>query len=108
MKIHEIKNLNYSLKENRILLVRNVMDILKLEEVPDEIYLRKVVEKLQIKYHYTIRTVVCSPDSFDVSIRTDGDSYTILSCKKYKEFLLKYILLVKELNKIKKNEEKMR
>ena len=58
MKIYQIKSLDCKEKKNRKLLIKEVMRALDLEEMPDEIFLRKTCKSLIEKYHVNIKSII--------------------------------------------------
>lgn len=94
MTMYEIKNLDCSKKEHRKILVKHVMQILKLEEKPTKEELKYYCAKLKKKYN--VKTKNYSSATFEhCYIMDTGDGY-ILTCFYNSEYegYLKYIFLV--------------
>lgn len=102
MTIYEVKNLDCSNKEHRKILVKHVMQILKLDEKPSEEELKHYCSKLKKKYNVKTKKYKTSISN-NCYIMETGDGY-LLTCfyNSNYEGYLKYISLVYELAKSKK------
>lgn len=94
MTMYEIKNLDCSKKEHRKILVKHVMQILKLDEKPTVDELKRYCAKMKKKYNVKTKKY-SSVISEYCYIMDTGDGY-ILTCFYNSEYegYLKYISLV--------------
>ena len=107
MKIYEIKSLNCKSKENRKILLKEVMKVLKLEEKPSNDDLKKTCRKIRIRYGFQYSMFEVE-DKIQLNINLERDSYSVVECNTKYEAMCKYILICKawlKYLKLKPNEE---
>lgn len=102
MKIFEVKNLDCSKKNNRVLLVKETMKALKIDEKPSKEYLQKVCKKICKKYDLPVKKFTQMQGNLLVSIETEKGSYSTFVVQSCYEMMCKYILFVRAYIKSKK------
>ena len=106
MDIYQIKGLDCSKHTNRLLLLKEVKQVIKAESKPSIERLENICKSLQEKYKMPIRKFKQKDGKLFVSIETEQGSYSTLCCLSYYEALCKYILCVKAWKEYKKLEVK--
>ena len=102
MEIFVIKYLDCSKKENRVLLVKEIMRVLKCTEKPSKAKLEKVCSFVEKKYNFPIHKVIQKGNKLVVSVEVSSGSYSTFVVYSQYEFLCKYILFVEKYRKIRK------
>ena len=102
MMIFQIKNLDCSKKENRIILVRNIIKVLKLDHKPTKEELEKYCKKICKKYSMSIKRLEQRNGVLFVSIEIEPGTYSTFICFSYYEMMCKYILIVRAVLKNRK------
>ena len=95
MENYEIKYLDCSKVQNRILLLKETKKVLGTVEKPSKERLKKIVKSLQKKYGIKIRVFRQKGDLLFCSLEIERGTFSTLCCNSLYEFMCKYILLCK-------------
>lgn len=101
MKPYQIKNLDCSVKKNRVILMKQFMKEFKFDDIPTKGEIGKISKKLEKKYGM-ILVIAKAKEKLLISIRTDVHSYSCMECDSVIEAYLKHCLFVKYMVKYRK------
>lgn len=95
MENYQIKYLDCTKVQNRMLLLKEVKKVIKADEKPSKERLHKIVKSLQKKYGIKIRLFKQKNSLLFCSLEVERGTYSTLCCNSLYEFMCKYILLCK-------------
>lgn len=111
MEIHEIKSLDCTKRRNRIKLAREVSSLFGRESALTSEQIQKAATKISNKYGYKISQIQYSTEHKEENlcwVFVDiGKGYSQYRANSRYEIYAKFILLVNEYRKIKKQEAKV-
>lgn len=94
MEIYKIKNLDCSVKKNRIKLMKLFMKEFKIDKIPGKEKVGRFSKKLEKKFNMPL-VIAKAKDCLVISIRTDVHSYSCMECHSVLEAYLKHCLFIK-------------
>lgn len=99
---YEVYNLDCSQKQNRKILLKEVMAILHKDEKPTKSELERYSAILYNKYKMKIHLVKQIGDHLFISVLHPNDGYVTFETNSYYEALCKLIILIRNYSKYKK------
>ena len=94
MKILEIKNLDCSIQENRKILMKEFVKVMKLDHVPDKEEIGRISDKVEKKYKCKLRIFLDKDKNLMASMER-GSSFSTFSVETLTEAFIKECMIAR-------------